>query len=88
MSDLEKQLGKSVEDFNKGDFQELAGRIERAGGDIEKFSDRMEALEPEARTLGEAVAQALEEVFPAASNAVTESAPLAGDAVEGAAEVE
>lgn len=48
----------------------------------------MEALEPEARTFGEAVAQALEEVFPAAANAVTETARVAGDVVEGAAEIE
>jgi RHS repeat-associated protein len=88
VSDLEKQLGKSVEDFNKGDLQELASRLERAGGDFEKFNARMEALEPEARTFGEAVGQALEEVFPAAAEAATEAAPLAGDAAEGAAAVE
>jgi hypothetical protein len=88
VSDVEKQLGKSIEDFNKGDFQELASRIERAGGDIEKFNARMEALEPEARTFGEAVAEALEEVFPAAAAAGAEAAPLAGDVAVGAAEIE
>jgi RHS repeat-associated protein len=85
---LEKDLGKSVEDFNKGDFQELQGRLERAGGDIETFNTRMEALEPEARTLGEAIGEALEEVFPAAASAVEATAPVAEDAAAGAAAVE
>jgi len=48
----------------------------------------MEALEPEARTFGEAVAEALEEVFPAAVGAGAETAPLAGDIAAGAAEIE
>lgn len=47
----------------------------------------MEALEPEARTFGEAIGQALEEVFPVAADAGEAAAPLAGDAAEGAAEI-
>jgi RHS repeat-associated protein len=84
---LEKDLGKSIEDFKEGDFRELQARLERAGGDVETFNTRMAELEPEARTLGEAMAEALEEVFPAAANAAEAAAPLAGDVAEGAAEI-
>ena len=84
---LEEDRGKSIEDFNKGDLQEPGARLERAGGDIETFNTRMAEHVPETRTLGEATAEALEEVFPAAANAVEAAAPLAGDVAEGAAEI-
>ena len=63
--DLEKDLGKSLKDFERGDFEELGARLERAGGDIEAFNARLANYEPEARSLAEAMTETLEELFPA-----------------------
>lgn len=63
-------MGKSIRDFEKGDWEELEERLEGAGGDIEKFNARLESLEPEARNLGEAITETLEELFPAAAERV------------------
>jgi hypothetical protein len=83
---LQKDLGKSIKDFEKGDWEELEERLERAGGDIEKFNARLESLEPEARNLGEAMTETLEELFPAAAEAVVDAGAAAGAVAEGAAE--
>ncbi len=85
---LERERGKSLEDFKEGDYQELLARMQRAGGDIETFGSRMENLEPQARTLTEAFEQAYEEVFGAALNAAEATAPAAEDAAAGAAALE
>jgi hypothetical protein len=86
VEDLEKELGKSLKDFDKGDFEKLGERLERAGADIEKFNARLENLEPEARSLGEAMVETLEEIFPAAAETAVTTGEAAGAVVEGAAE--
>jgi RHS repeat-associated protein len=86
VDDLQKDLGKSVKDFERGDWEKLGERLERAGGDIEKFNARLEELEPEARTMGEAMLDALEEIFPAAVEAAADTGVAAGVVAEGAAE--
>jgi len=79
---LERELGKSLEDFQRGDFEQLQESLESAGEDVAAFNERLEALEPEARTFGEALAGALEEAFPA----LTRAASATGEAATGAAE--
>jgi RHS repeat-associated protein len=86
VEDLEKDLGKSIKDFEKGDWEKLGDRLENAGGDIEKFSERLESLEPDARSLGEAMTETLEELYPAAAETVVDTGAAAGAVVEGAAE--
>jgi hypothetical protein len=36
---LENDLGKSVEDFNRGDFEQLGQRLEAAGEDVQAFNE-------------------------------------------------
>jgi hypothetical protein len=83
---LERDTGRSVKDFERGDWERLEGELERAGGDIDAFNARLANLEPEARTLGEAMAETLEELFPAAADAAVTTGEAAGAAAEGAAE--
>jgi hypothetical protein len=73
---------KPLDRFTKADWEELASRLERAGGDIEKFNARLETLEPQARTFGEAMAQALEEIYPAAEGAASASGAAAAVVAE------
>lgn len=86
LRDLEKDLGKSVEDFDKGDFEALGERLEASGEDVAAFNERLYALEPQATRFADALAQALEEVFPAAADAASQTAETAGTAAEAAAE--
>ena len=86
VEDLEKDLGKSIKDFEKGDWEKLGERLENAGGDIEKFNARLESLEPDARSLGEAMPKTLQELFPAAAEPLVDTGAAAGAVVEGAAE--
>jgi hypothetical protein len=81
---LEKDIGKSVEDFNRGDLERLGQRLEAAGEDVQAFNERLAGLEPEARTFAQALGEALEEVFPAAADAAVATGDAAG-AVAGAA---
>ena len=85
--ETERDLGKSLRSFERGDFEELTTRLEAAGEDVAAFNERLAELEPEARTFAEAVSEALAEVFPAAASAAEATAPLAEAAAEAAVEV-
>jgi RHS repeat-associated protein len=85
--ETERDLGKSLRSFERGDFEELTTRLEAAGEDVAAFNDRLAELEPEARTFAEAVSEALADVFPAAASAAEATAPLAEAAAEAAVEI-
>ena len=89
VDETERDLKKSVEDFDKGDWEKLGSRVEAEGGNIQAFNERLAALEPDAASFGDALAQALVDVYGPASNAADATSAIAtdaGGAVEGAAE--
>lgn len=54
---------------------------------MQAFNERLQALEPEARTFGEALAETLAEIYPAAAEAGAATLDAAGSAAAGAAEI-
>ena len=87
LRELERDLGKSVEDFERGDFEQLGQRLGAAGEDVQAFNERLAALEPEAKAFAEALGEALEEVFPAAADAAAATGEAIGAAGAAAAEI-
>lgn len=79
---MERDLGKSAEDFEKGDWEKLGQRLEMAGEDVQAFNERLANLEPEARSFGQAFSEALEEIYPAAAEAGAATGEAAGAAAE------